>query len=212
MTICHCFMISCCFQTFNAYSAHKALTISLQSEMTALATDDDPECERAAADVVELPPQLSVFLVGFIVATVGLVTCIPIALLNQAILDSQNPVLPAFRDGMRCLTACDHALSSYLVYAACNVTFNIALLTLTAYSSALLTFLSLKMMVPLVALLSPVDWPLIGSHSVSAAQWGVLAMMLVAVAIFRYGNIRRSQAAQLNHANDSKDRGSSLKP
>ena len=50
------------------------------------------------------------------------------------------------------------------MYAVCNLLWNGALLLLTQRGSALLTFLALKLQVPLVALLSALPWPLLRAH------------------------------------------------
>eukprot|EP00656_Telonema_subtile_P017597 TRINITY_DN1945_c0_g1_i2.p1 TRINITY_DN1945_c0_g1~~TRINITY_DN1945_c0_g1_i2.p1 ORF type:complete len:297 (-),score=54.70 TRINITY_DN1945_c0_g1_i2:18-908(-) len=152
----------------------------------------DEETAQHVEVLEELPAELSIFLVGFVVATVALLTCVPIAFANQAITTS-DPLWPSFRDGMKCLTECEHAAAAYGVYAAINVCFNVCLLLLTSKSSALLAFLSLKMSVPLVAVLSPVSWPVIGSHSVAAGQWGALVIVIVGVASFRIFNLHREK-------------------
>ena len=138
--------------------------------------------------------KLSVFLVGFIVASTSLFVCVPVALLNQAILTS-NPVWPAFEEGFKCIADCEYGLTTYLVYAAINVIYNLSILTLTSHVSALLAFLSLKMTVPLVAILSPVPFPLIGSQTVTAGQWSSLLVMGFGLILFRYYNDRRRRAA-----------------
>ena len=112
------------------------------------------------------------------------------ALLNQAILTS-NPVWPAFEEAFKCIANCDHGLTTYLVYAAINVIYNLSILALTSHVSALLAFLSLKMTVPLVAILSPVHFPLIGSQTVTAGQWASLLVMAFGLVLFRYYNDRR---------------------
>ena len=138
--------------------------------------------------------QLSVFLLGFVVSSVGLVFSIPVALLNQAITTS-DPVVPAFSRAIRCISECENGLDTYVIYIAINLAFNLAILALTSYASALLAFLSLKMCVPLVAILSPIPFPLIGSQSVTAGQWGSLVVMGVGLVLFRYYNMRRIAAS-----------------
>jgi drug/metabolite transporter (DMT)-like permease len=165
-------------------------TMTKDLEDPLLLTNDDEEEEEEKKILNE---KLSVFLVGFIVAITSLLVCVPVALLNQLILTS-NPVWPEFKDAFKCIANCDHGLTTYLVYAAINVIYNLCILTLTSHVSALLAFLSLKMTVPLVAILSPVSFPLIGSQPVTFGQWASLFVMAFGLILFRYYNDRRRRS------------------
>jgi hypothetical protein len=74
------------------------------------------------------------------------------------------------------------------VWAASNLLWSGAVLLLTAHGSALHAFLALKLVVPCVALLSGVAWPLIGAHPTSPVQWLALLGLGAGVACFQYGN------------------------
>eukprot|EP00658_Telonema_sp_P-2_P044562 TRINITY_DN32474_c0_g2_i2.p1 TRINITY_DN32474_c0_g2~~TRINITY_DN32474_c0_g2_i2.p1 ORF type:complete len:314 (+),score=41.73 TRINITY_DN32474_c0_g2_i2:280-1221(+) len=184
-------------KAFSEYTLH-ASGLQQHNLLTSKMADDHPEnqmwdLDQPVAAVRErMPPELSVFLVGTVVGTVSLLTCVPIALLNQSIVGT-GPVWSTFEGGMRCLFECEHAMSAYAVYIGFNVFFNLSLLFLTSYSSALLAFLSLKMTVPLVAVLSPVHWPLYTPQSVTAGQWGALVLMAVGVVAFRVSHMQRER-------------------
>jgi len=90
----------------------------------------------------------------------------------------------------------DHALAAYCYYLVVNVTFNTCLTLLTGRGSAILGFLSLKIAVPLTAIMAPLPWPLIGPQSVRAYQWAVLVVIISGVAAFQYGTRRRLKAAE----------------
>merc|ERR1712039_817101 len=96
-------------------------------------------------------------------------------------------------DGLHLLFTGHDTLTAYSVYIVCNTAFNLALLALTNYGSAVVAFLSLKLAVPLIAVLSPFPWPVIGSTPVSASMWLILLFMMAAISIFRMGTIRREE-------------------
>merc|ERR1712217_462061 len=87
----------------------------------------------------------------------------------------------------------EDTLKAYFVYIICNTCFNLALLALTNFGSAVVAFLSLKLAVPMIAVLSPLPWPVIGSNPVSASMWLILLFMLAAISIFRMGTIQREE-------------------
>lgn len=139
-----------------------------------------------------MPETLNVFLVSLIVSIGGAITVVPVALINRAATSSDSP-LQALRDGFTCLQTCGDALNAYIFATAINYVFNFCLLALTSRGSALLAFVSLKVVVPCTALCSLFPWPLIGKQTVSSSQWGILAIMLLALSSFRYGNIQRER-------------------
>ena len=109
------------------------------------------------------PPVLSIWLIDLVASIVGLLTCVPAALaclwITFRALDLPTDlVVPTFKEGLPCLWQCDDALSTYAADVATSVSESVFGLILNRESSALLCFVSLKMTVPLVALLSPIDW------------------------------------------------------
>lgn len=158
-----------------------------------LTSSQEPFPDR---DVHHPPEELSVFIVGTFTNLIGMLVAIPLALLNQYMTDS-GPGWSELLRGMRflCLGERDgySAIFVYAVYIAFNILFNLALLLLTAHGSALLSFMSLKLCVPLVALLSSVSWPVIGPRPVNAASWGVLLLMACGITFFRVGTMQRQR-------------------
>lgn len=184
-----------------------AKTSHAWDQLTSLSKTEQSEGEQskfanmlASEDGYEIdqyPQSLDIFLVGCIVAVGGLLTSAPLAILNEYLLSDGDPV-SKLESGLRCLFFCEkdgyHAFRAYLAYATVNALFNISLLTVTARGSALLAFLCLKLVVPLTALLSPLDWPVIGSKPVSGEQWCILAVMMFGVCCFRYFALQRIDA------------------
>eukprot|EP00931_Biecheleriopsis_adriatica_P067830 TRINITY_DN41899_c0_g1_i2.p1 TRINITY_DN41899_c0_g1~~TRINITY_DN41899_c0_g1_i2.p1 ORF type:complete len:397 (-),score=53.74 TRINITY_DN41899_c0_g1_i2:36-1226(-) len=166
--------------------------VGSDSEVSSERPSEESECDSEASQLASEDRSLNIFVVGFGVAAIGLLVVAPISMLNE-FLTTREPVLPAMRAGFDCLFECDNALPAYLVAAVVNLAFNLSMLFLTGTGSALLNFLSLKLAVPLVALLSPLPWPIIGPKDVSAMQWILLGAMLAGVAEFRYGNIQKER-------------------
>eukprot|EP00927_Polykrikos_kofoidii_P073799 TRINITY_DN69824_c0_g1_i1.p1 TRINITY_DN69824_c0_g1~~TRINITY_DN69824_c0_g1_i1.p1 ORF type:complete len:406 (+),score=38.48 TRINITY_DN69824_c0_g1_i1:77-1294(+) len=140
----------------------------------------------------DMPETLNVFLVSLIVSIGGAITAVPIALINRAATEPGSATQAMF-NGFDSLIHSDNALPVYVIGTIINYIFNFCLLALTSNGSALLAFASLKVVVPCTALCSLFSWPLIGPKTVSQAQWIVLAVMLIALGLFRYGNIQREQ-------------------
>lgn len=184
-------------KTFKDYETSNKNASSSSSNLEDPLLNEDHKINSSSSSsppsLLEENKKLSVFLVGWIVAATSLFVCVPVALLNQAILTS-NPVWPAFTDAMKCFSECDHGMSTYIVYAAINILYNLCILTLTGHVSALLAFLSLKMSVPLVAIFSPIPFPLIGAQTVTFGQWSSLFVMSFGLILFRYYNTKRRSA------------------
>ena len=109
------------------------------------------------------PPVLSIWLIDIVGSIVAVLTCVPAALaclwISFSALDlPTDQVVPTFRAGMPCLWQCDDGLSTFAADSATTLSESIFVLMLNRESSALLCFVCLKMTVPLVALLSPIDW------------------------------------------------------
>lgn len=108
--------------------------------------------------------------------------------------------MPPLRTALACLWTCPHAGATFAAYSSANLLWNTALLLLTSHGSALHAFLALKLQVPLVALLSVLPWPLIGSHPASPLQWATLLAMTVGIAGFQCGKRRAARRLALRGA------------
>lgn len=139
------------------------------------------------------PESVSVFLVATVVGVIGVLVCVPLALLNMWLLHPALPPWQTLEDGLRFLAQDEEARNAYLIYVCFNVAFNLSLLLLTSSNSAVLTFLSMKLAVPLTAILSPVKWPVIGAKHVGFGMWVVLALMIGGISVFRWGNFQRDE-------------------
>jgi len=175
-------------KAFRQYRAYTDGAVASSDRATALLQD-------SAEARAELPKTLNVFLVSLIVSIGGSLTCVPVALISRSVTNDGSPV-QALTDGFHALWTIEGALPVYFFATVINYCFNYCLLALTARGSALLAFVSLKIVVPCTALCSVLPWPLIGSKPVPAQQWGILAFMLVALAFFRYGNIEREDRSK----------------
>jgi len=149
-----------------------------------------PNSNAETTTSVDKPDMLSVFLVGAFSNFVGLLTTVPIALLTRA-LTSSEPALPALTSGLKLIVERENALLAYSVYIVINTAFNLSLICTTSYGSALLSFLSLKAVVPLTAICSAIPWPVIGAKPLIPAEWGALGVMFLGIAGFRLGNMKR---------------------
>lgn len=138
---------------------------------------------------------LSVFVVATGVSLVSLCVAVPMALAQEALLVEGGfpQAWIDLQDGLHLLFYGQNILVAYAVYLVCNMAFSLALLFLTNYGSALVAFLSLKLAVPMIALLSPLPWPLIGPTPVSSTMWFILFFMLAAISVFRFGTIKREE-------------------
>eukprot|EP00931_Biecheleriopsis_adriatica_P115746 TRINITY_DN91500_c0_g1_i1.p1 TRINITY_DN91500_c0_g1~~TRINITY_DN91500_c0_g1_i1.p1 ORF type:complete len:433 (+),score=70.17 TRINITY_DN91500_c0_g1_i1:75-1373(+) len=134
---------------------------------------------------------LNIFVVGSVCAIVSLCVSVPVALAVQSF-ESASPV-ETFLQGFNVLVNGDHTLVCYTAYIFVNLAFNLALLLLVRNASALLAFLSLKLTVPCVALLSPLPWPIIGPSPVTSTEWAVMVLMIGGVVAFRYGNQKNGE-------------------
>mmetsp|Transcript_65523 Transcript_65523/g.156683 ORF Transcript_65523/g.156683 Transcript_65523/m.156683 type:complete len:429 (+) Transcript_65523:75-1361(+) len=148
--------------------------------------------EAGAEDADFEPERLSVFLMACVIQTVNLFVCIPSALLNQ-VATSDEPAIPTLITGVRMVFSTREIFQIYALTMCINFGFNLSLLALTGRASALLAFLSLKLVVPFTAVLSPLPWPIIGSKSVPAAEWLALAVMMLGISGFRVGTIQRER-------------------
>jgi hypothetical protein len=136
-------------------------------------------------DKLAAPEELSTVTVGVVVNTISLITALPVMVLNQMIVSgatgaAQTPLSEALLSaGVRA-----HALPSLVAFEVANVLFN----------AALHSFLALKLIVPCVALLSGINWPLIGAHPTGTSQWVALLGMGVGIAGYQWGNTVKSRA------------------
>uniref|UniRef100_A0A6B2L7Q2 EamA domain-containing protein n=1 Tax=Arcella intermedia TaxID=1963864 RepID=A0A6B2L7Q2_9EUKA len=81
---------------------------------------------------------------------------------------------------------CSHNPYPYLVYIAFNLTFNILLLMVTKYASALMSFMAIKAILPISVALFCLPWPLLQTTTISPWQLGGLGVILVALVLFRW--------------------------
>jgi len=158
--------------------------------------------------LLELGPQeeLHFVTVGAVVSGFSLLTCVPVMVLSRVMLNADQAPLGT---AVAALVEQEHALACFAVYEAINLLWNAALLGLTAKGSALHAFLALKMVVPSVALLSFIDWPLIGSRPTSPLQWLALVGLGVGVVGYQTGN-RRKQAQSDEFVSDDSASSDSL--
>eukprot|EP00928_Gymnodinium_smaydae_P021272 TRINITY_DN18282_c0_g2_i1.p1 TRINITY_DN18282_c0_g2~~TRINITY_DN18282_c0_g2_i1.p1 ORF type:complete len:397 (+),score=46.26 TRINITY_DN18282_c0_g2_i1:93-1283(+) len=178
---------------FRDYAAHRTSSASHDNLYVKLAGQPVPEpVKESGATTALLPERLSIFLVSLIVSVGGVVTSLPVALINRWATSVGSP-MQAVSEGFDCVLHCESSMEVYVVYTINNFVFNLCLLALTSRGSALLSFLSLKLVVPMTALCSSLPWPLIGAKTVSNAQWLILVIMLAALGGFRYGNIIRER-------------------
>jgi len=189
--------------TFNGYKIFSARCSGMpQSFRVQLAEEgnlqsrlnDEQTSERSGCSSGAAPDALNVFLVGAFINFVGLLSSVPLALLNHAAV-STGPSWPALVDGLRALVERENALFAWAVYICINTLFNLSLILTTSYGSALLSFLSLKAAVPLTAILSAVPWPVIGAKPLNKAEWMALVVLIVGISGFRVGNMRRERLA-----------------
>ncbi|KAL3903915.1 MAG: hypothetical protein SGPRY_011487 [Prymnesium sp.] len=140
--------------------------------------------------------ELSFVTVGVVTNALGIVASLPIVWLNEAFLTAAlGQTQPPVEEAIACLVACENALATFAFYELTNLLWNAALLCLTAYGSALHAFLALKLVVPCVALLSFLDWPLIGSHPTSPIQWVALLVMGAGITGYQWGNAIKHRGA-----------------
>jgi len=198
--------ISTCFPAL-AFVLKELVFLDYEAKAPATSDDDgDGDSENAA------PEMLNVFLVQALVGFVGFLAAVPLALTSDlSAFGGDGKPLTAMKDGFTCLWTghdpapqfnstgaiinpdlCQHAIVAYAAYSSINMIWNLCIICLVAKGSALLTFLSMKLTVPLTAILSLISWPLIGSDPVAPAIWGILVVILFGVAGFRMGNIQRA--------------------
>ena len=121
--------------------------------------------DDSASEKDTTPPVLSIWLIDEVGSIVTVLTCVPASAtlarlwITFSALDlPTDQVVPTFRGDMPCLWQCNDGLSTFAADTATSVSENIFELMLNRESSALLCFVCLKRTVPLVALLSPIDW------------------------------------------------------
>merc|ERR1719282_1876179 len=90
-------------------------------------------------------------------------------------------------------SGCENAWQTYLIYLVLDILFNIGVYMLVRDGSALLTFVSLKLMSPMTALLSLVPWPVIGASHITWAECASLLVVLLGAIVFRYGNLHKQR-------------------
>lgn len=141
--------------------------------------------------------ELDVFLVGTICALAGLIVSLPADLIIHHIVhppkDGGQGTLEATMVGLQHLFGDGQTLAWYALYICVNLVFNVFFLLLANYGSALTCFVCLKICTPIIGILSALDWPVIGSHPIDPKQWGILAIMLVAVLAYRHGTVKRER-------------------
>ena len=123
-------------------------------------SDRIPEGEAGAGRGERRPAELSFITVSVLVNGISLLTCAPIVYLNRVYANSVgHDQMPPMSEALTCLVTCGRgAPLAFGLNAVINLLWNAALLLLTQHGSALLTFLALKLQVPLIALLSALPW------------------------------------------------------
>ncbi|KAL1521444.1 hypothetical protein AB1Y20_021108 [Prymnesium parvum] len=136
--------------------------------------------------------RLSFVTVGLVVNGIGLLTCLPILMVNTQLVQlGLHANQTGFAQALACLGECEHAAAAFAAYAAADLLWNASLLLLTSHGSALLAFLALKLKVPLIALFDGLDWPLLGSQPTSSKQWLALAVMGLGIAGYQWATHRK---------------------
>ena len=156
-----------------------ASNISLRrwSEASSPSSSGSADISRSSLDVTAM---------GVVVYFTMSCAALPVVLMIEEI--RTGHCLQSLGAGFSFLWNTPGALTACAVYASIDVIHNLCLQLLVAYGSALLTFLSMKLVLPLNAVLSPLPWPLIGSNPVPAMQWFFLLFIILGVAAFRYGH------------------------
>lgn len=140
---------------------------------------------------------LDVFAVSSSNHTFGIIWVFPISIMVEMVRTDEN-VLDVMAAGFDTLLHAHGAMSSFVVYMVINVCFNITIYLLVSYGSSLLTFVSLKITVPLSAFMSLISWPLVGADTVTWFEWLSLVVIMSGVVIFRHGNGKREMLEEEN--------------
>ncbi|KAF4676987.1 hypothetical protein FOL47_003984 [Perkinsus chesapeaki] len=135
---------------------------------------------------------LDVFAVSSSNHTFGILWVFPVSILVEMVRTDEN-VFDVMAAGFETLLTAHGAMSSFAVYMVINVCFNITIYLLVSYGSSLLTFVSLKITVPLSAFMSLISWPLVGADTVTWFEWVSLVVIMSGVVIFRHGNGKREK-------------------
>lgn len=86
-----------------------------------------------------------------------------------------------------------------LVYVVFNISWNVAILTSVKHSGSLATFIALKAMFPVSAVLfAYVDWPLLGQTPLHWLVWLSLCMLLPSIAAYQLASRRQAQRAAVH--------------
>ncbi|KAF4703913.1 hypothetical protein FOZ62_013254 [Perkinsus olseni] len=144
---------------------------------------------------------LDVFAVSSSNHTFGIIWVFPVSILVEMARTNEN-VLDVMAAGFETLLTAHGAMSSFVVYMIINVCFNITIYLLVSYGSSLLTFVSLKITVPLSAFMSLISWPLVGADTITWFEWVSLVVIMSGVVIFRHGNGKREKLEEENERID----------
>lgn len=138
---------------------------------------------------------LNVFVVSSSSNIFGCVWTFPLNVIVELIRTqgSNIPIMDHFADGFETLANADGAWQALVVYLCFNLLYNVNIYMLISYGSSLLTFVCNKITVPLAAIFSLISWPIIGSSTVTWLEWVTLVIILLGIALFRYGNVIRSK-------------------
>ncbi|KAF4714974.1 hypothetical protein FOZ63_033794 [Perkinsus olseni] len=138
---------------------------------------------------------LNVFVVSSSSNTFGCIWTFPLNVIVELIRTqgSNIPIMEHFADGFETLADADGAWQALVVYLCFNLIYNVNIYMLISYGSSLLTFVCNKITVPLAAIFSLISWPIIGQGTVTWLEWVTLVIILIGIALFRYGNIMRSK-------------------
>eukprot|EP00760_Papus_ankaliazontas_P034028 PhM_4_TR6889/c0_g1_i1/m.74489 len=85
----------------------------------------------------------------------------------------------------------------YLCYIICNLTFNISLLFLLKYASALQSFMTIKAVLPISVTLFYLHWPYLTAQAVNGYLLGGLFVILGGLCLFRYTTLKKEEHARL---------------
>lgn len=91
---------------------------------------------------------------------------------------------PDVASSMPCI--CSNAWQLYALYAIANAGLNISIYYSILYSSTVFLFLTMKIIAPVSAFVFLIDWPIIGSSSMSIAQLGSLVITFTGLMLFRF--------------------------
>jgi len=99
-------------------------------------------------------------------------------------------------DGLTCFTgvtpegqglkpdACNYSYIIYFIYVSVNLSFNILLLLLVKKTSSLLSFMTLKVILPIAVILFLFDWPIIGPSTISFSE--VISLVVISIGLVCY--------------------------